>query len=185
MGGPKTRARKSVAMTVAAARRKDDVRSAIVRLTEIVGDDHRIEHHFDPSDSRFTDLLETTWRELLDADLLEDRGRLLVMSSAGWLTGLRLSGQLQSDKVRSRATLMVRALKARVKGRRGIHDELLDVRELAEEIALPVGWLFNAIESHLLQRVFPKDRMNATLDSRHKLLIKIPPTFGSDPIQLE
>jgi hypothetical protein len=122
---------------------------------------------------------------LLDADLLELRGRSLALTGFGWITGLRLSGRLQSAEVRLRAQTVARALKARVKGRHGLHDELVDVRELAQELPLPVGWLWNAMDTDLLQKVFPKDRMNARLDQQHKTLIRIPPTFGSDPIDIE
>ncbi len=172
-------------MTISVARRKDDVRAAVVKLSDIVGDDHRIEHHFSPEDPRFSDFIETTWRELLDADLLELRGRSLALTGFGWITGLRLGGRLQSAEVRLRAQAVVKALKARVKGRHGLHDELVDVRELAAELQLPIGWLWNAMDADLLEKVFPKDRMNARLDRQHKTLIRIPPTFGCDPIDIE
>jgi hypothetical protein len=172
-------------MTISANRRTDDVRAAVSKLTELVGDDHRIVNHFSPDDPRFSDFLETTWRELLDADLIEWRNRSLVLTGRGWTTGLRLCGRLQSTEVRHRAQTIVEALKARVKGRHGLHDECVDVRNLARELGLPVGWLWNAMDADLLQKVFPKDRMNARLDQQHKLLIKIPSTFGSDPIEIE
>lgn len=172
-------------MTISIARRKDDLRAAIIKLADIVGDDHRIQHHFSPEDPRLSDFIETTWREMIDAGLLELRGRELAVTGFGWITGLRLSGRLQSAEVRQRAQIVVRALKARVKGRHGLHDEFVDVRDLAQELNLPVGWLWNAMDAELLQKVFPKDRINARLDQRHKTLIKIPPTFGSEAIDIE
>jgi hypothetical protein len=169
-------------MTISVTRRKDHVRAALISLVEIVGDDHRIEHHFNPDDSRFAGLIETTWRELLDADFLELRGRSPVLTPSGWITGLRLSGRLISPDIRDRAQRIVRSLKARVKGRRGIHDVFVNVRELAEELNLPVGWLANAFEAQLIEKVFPKDRVKVRYE---RLLVRIPPTFGSDPVDIE
>ena len=143
-------------MTVSVARRKDHVRAALMKLVEIVGDDHRIGHHFDTDDTRFAHFLETTWRELLDAGFIELSGRSVVLTPSGWITGMRLSGRLDSPEVRERAQRIVQTLKARVKGRRSIHHQWVDVRELARELILPVGWLSNAMEARLIERVFKK-----------------------------
>jgi hypothetical protein len=173
-------------MTVPTARRQDHVRAALIQLVEIVGDDQRIEHHFSTDDERFAGFLETTWRNLLDAGFVELRSRfqggLLVLTPSGWITGMRLSGRLHGEVVRERAQRIVRSLKARVKGRHGIHDELVDVRDLARELDIPVGWLVNAMEAKLLDRVFAKDRMKLRYD---KLLVRIPPTFGSEPVEID
>lgn len=172
-------------MTHSVPRRKDDLRRALVKLVEIVGDDYCIEHFFRIDDPRLEGVLTTTWREMSDADLIDLSGHDFSLTATGWLTGLRIAGKLGSPEVRARALEMVKALKAQVKGRHDLHDEVIDVREFAKEVNLPEGWVVNALDSGLLQKVFPKDRINASLDPEYKVLIRIPPTFGSDPIDIE
>jgi hypothetical protein len=170
-------------MTVSTERRKDHVRATLVRMVDAVADSHRLDHGFRPDDPRFDSVLPTTWRDMLDAELIENRSRHdFVLTPFGWITGLRLRGWLAGDECRARARKIVQALKRRVKGRHGIHDELVDVRTLAGEIGLPLGWLANAMEARLIERVFPKDRVKVRYE---KLLIRIPPTFGTDPIDIE
>ncbi|MCL4844914.1 MAG: hypothetical protein KJ066_00120 [Acidobacteria bacterium] len=170
-------------MTVSAARRKDHVRATLVQMVNAVGDAPRLDCRFRPDDPSFDSVLPTTWREMLDADLIEDRGRHdFVITPFGWITGLRISGLLAGEDCRSRAQKIVRALKGRVKGRQDIHDELVDIRTLASELALPIGWLANAMEARLIEKVFPKDRMRVRYE---KLLVRIPPTFGTDPIEID
>ena len=50
----------------------------------------------------------------------------------------------------------------------------MDIRTLAEEIGLPVGWVFNAISANLLERLFPHHLMSVEF---RRLLIVIPSTF--------
>ena len=69
-----------------------------------------------------------------------------------------------------------------MKGRRSIHHQWVDVRELARELILPVGWLSNAMEARLIERVFKKDRVKVRYDGR---LIGIPSTFASDPLEID
>lgn len=170
-------------MTVSTAHRKDLVRTMLIQMVDAVGDDERVGHVFRPDDPRFASILGATWRDMVDAGLIKDFARSdFLLTPSGWITGLRLSGRLESNDVRERAVKIVRALKARVKGRHGIDDEYVDVRELAKELKLPIGWLENAMEAKLLQQVFAKDRMTLAYDG---VLIGIPPTFGSDPIEID
>ena len=99
------------------------------------------------------------------------------MTPRGWLAGLECSGALDDERVRDRAVAIRQALKSRIKGRHNPYDEYVDVRDLAEQLRLPVGWVRNALRANLLQAMFPHHLMNATLDHRHHLLIQIPPTF--------
>jgi hypothetical protein len=42
--------------------------------------------------------------------------------------------------------------------------------------------LCNVFDADLLPKLFPKDRMNARME---KLLVRIPPTFGMDPLKMD
>lgn len=172
-------------MTLSVPRRKADVKRTLAKLVAVIGDDYLLEHDFSLDDPRFADVLPTTWRELVDAGFAETDYRAITLTPSGWIAGLRYAGLLESPDLRSRAVAMVRALKARVKGRHELHDELTDTRELAAELEIPEGWVTNALRANLLQAVFPKDRMNAKPDSQYPSLIRIPPTFNSDPIEVD
>lgn len=126
----------------------------------------------------FKSFVPTTWRELEDQGLIEDRGERpgpsFRLTAHGWLTGLEWSGALKEDGIRDRAIAIRQALKAQVKGREQHYGSGIDVRALAEEVNVPVGWMWNAMQSNLLQKLFPNDLMNATMD---RLMIRIPSTF--------
>lgn len=167
-------------MPAPADRRTADIQNALRLMVEALGDEPLNGVAFYPAEPRFNDLLNTTWRELLDQGFIEDRGEKpgpsFRLTPQGWLAGLHLTGALEQDGTRARAITIRRALKEHVKGRQAHYDALIDVRQLAEELQLPVGWVWNAMRANLLSAVFPDHLMNATLDSR-QLLVKIPPTF--------
>lgn len=171
-------------MTEPLTRRKDHVREALRLMVRDVGDSWTRECYFRPTDPQFAGLIQTTWREMLDADLVESAGVHLLfrLTPFGWYTGLRLAGRLDSEELRERASKLAAALKGHVKGRHDLHDSLVDVRQLAKETALPVGWLCNVFDADLLQKLFPKGRMNARME---KLLVRVPPTFGMDPLMTD
>ena len=162
-------------------RRQSDLTQALRLMVEAQGDEPLNGMTFSPSDTRFQALIPTTWRELLDDGLIEDRGEKpgpsFRLTARGWLAGLQLTGALERQDIRDWAIGMRRALKARVQGRLEHYDARVDVREFAREIDLPIGWVSNAMRANLLQEVFKNHLMNASLD---KLLIRIPPTFDME-----
>ena len=165
-------------MPIDPKRRVTDLAQALTLMVERLGDDQLMA--FSPTDPGFESLAPTTWYELLDSALIENRGEKpgpsFRLTPGGWLMGLRLNGALEQPHVRERAITIRRALKARVKGRHDIYGARVDVRAFAEEIGLPVGWVWNAMRANLLQALFPNHQMNATFD-QHQLMIRIPPTF--------
>ena len=55
-------------------RRQSDLTQALRLMVEAQGDEPLNGMTFSPSDTRFQALIPTTWRELLDDGLIEDRG---------------------------------------------------------------------------------------------------------------
>jgi hypothetical protein len=165
-------------MPIDPKRRTSDRAQALMSMLQQQGDEQLNGVSFSPSD--FDALIPTTWRELADEGLIEDRGEkpgpTYRLTPFGWLTALQLTDGLNRPDVRERAITIRRALKAMV-NRRDSHDALIDVREFAGKVGLPVGWVWNAMRANLLQAMFQDDLMNATLDSRYHLLIHVPPTF--------
>jgi hypothetical protein len=77
------------------------------------------------------------------------------MTAWGWLRGLELTGRLSAQSTAERAIVLIRALKAKVKGRIDHHREVVDAPELAAETGLPCGWVHNALTSNLLDALYP------------------------------
>lgn len=137
----------------------------------------------EPSDDEVRDVLQTTWRELLDDGLVHDKLSAMnrprfSLTETGWLRGLILSNAIDSVETRDRCMRLARALKAVVKGRTSHYDEFADVEAIAATAGLPAGWVFNAVKSRLLGVVFPDDRWDAEIDSKDRPTVRVSPTFG-------
>ena len=163
------------------ARRFSDLERALILMTDAVADGPLISSRFGRADACFADLLPTTWPELLSDRYIQDRrekpGPLYRLTPSGWARGLDLSGALQTWPTRDRLIALRTMLKG-VTNRYQDFPQPIDVRTLAQDLRLPVGWLHNAMRAELLQMAFPDDLMNAELDTGNGVLIHIPPTFG-------
>lgn len=167
-------------MSVSDVDRREDKQRTLCRMFALVGDKYLIEVLVTPSAKEFEDVLPTTWRELLDDGLIDDKcssfgSPAFRLTAAGWLRAMLVSGTADTPDCRDRCTRLARALKSVVKGRNSHYDGLTTEDAIAAAAELPAGWVFNAIESRLLGVVFPKDRWDATLDKR---TIRVSPTFG-------
>ena len=86
-------------MPIDPKRRASDLAEALTIMVERQGDQPLNGIVSSPAQSGFELLVPTTWRELLDAGLIEDRGEkpgpTFRLTAHGWLTGLEVSGALQ------------------------------------------------------------------------------------------
>jgi hypothetical protein len=167
-------------MSVSDADRLRDKQRTLCRLVALVGDDYFIQAAVKPASKEFEDVLPTTWRELLDDGLIDDKFSTMGspafrLTAAGWLRAMLLSGTADTPECRDRCTRLAQALKSVVRGRNSHYDGLTTEHEIAAAAGLPAGWVFNAVKSRLLGVVFPKDRWDATIDKR---TIRVSPTFG-------
>jgi hypothetical protein len=170
-------------MSVSDDRRREEKRRALCSILERLGDRCVLEYSVEPTDLEYVDVLQTTWRELLDDGLIDDQlstmGRSVFrLTCYGWLRALTLSNEIDSAETRVRCTKLARALKAVVKGRSSYHDEFVSIETLARNTGLPDGWIFNAIKSRLLGMVFPNDRWDAQIDEKRRNDVRVSPTFG-------
>jgi hypothetical protein len=60
-------------MSVSDADRRQDKQRTLCRMLALVGDDYLIQTVVKPAAKEFEDVLPTTWRELLDDGLIDDK----------------------------------------------------------------------------------------------------------------
>jgi len=129
-----------------------------------IGDDYCFAWVFPVKDH--SDVLPTTWRELEDEGFVRHQHTFgnpqFQLTEYGWQEALSLSDRIADPDVIARAVRLVQALKGLVDGRNQIYDAHADEWDISAQTGLPAGWVHNAIKSGLLQRMFPKDMMNAS-----------------------
>lgn len=167
-------------MSVSDSDRRHDKERVLCEMLAAVGDKYLFEVAVSPKDVNFASTLQTTWRELMDDGLIDDKYSAMGnprfrLTPSGWLRAMCLTKTVDTEQCRDRCAELARALKAVVKGRDSHHDGLTSENAIASATGLPAGWVFNAIKSRLLGVVFPKDRWDATVDRR---TIRVSPTFG-------
>jgi hypothetical protein len=137
---------------------------------------------FDTKDLTFVGIATTTFVELEEQGLLIGRhvigAAMYALTPRGWLEALRRGGLIDSELIRQRSQAVVRVLKASIKdsNRSNPRGELVYAHTAAAEAGVSVEWLHAAIESGLLQSVFPSQQIKAYWDGRAS--IRVPPTFG-------
>ena len=170
-------------MSISKDARVKDMADLLTAYVALIGDRDRIEIMVGPHDDGFTGFLRTTWVELEQRGFLAPHhafgtnGQHWELTEGGWLMGLRVSGQLESTNLRARAVTLAQGLKALVKGRSSPFAEIADERDLAPRLGLPVGWVRNALESNLLNELFPDKNMTVERDYRSGCF-RVPPLFG-------
>jgi hypothetical protein len=170
-------------MSVSDVERRQDKHRTLCLIREQLGDRYVWQYGVEPTDPGFTDVLPTTWRELLDDGLIDDKlssmnRSVFRLTTYGWLRALTLSNEVDSPESRERCTRLARALKAVVKGRSSHYDAFISIAALASNAELPEGWVGNAIKAGLLGVVFPKDRWDAQIDQKTRNLVRVSPTLG-------
>jgi len=136
---------------------------------------------FDPHSTSLKDVLATTWKELCDHRWLEEceiYGHAHYrLTGSGWIEALWRDKAAERPELRDLAAKLAAALKERVKGRR--EDVTVEVSRLAHENGLSPTWVFNAIESNLLEVLH---RRRGVQWVERGTLIKIPLNFGMELI---
>lgn len=94
----------------------------------------------------------------------------------GWLAALHTREALGDQDLRERAIRLIRFLKAQIKGRPVPHDLPVSHHQAVGETCIPFPWILRALDSGLLQALFPADRMTAYWDRSSKI-IRVPPNI--------
>src|SRR5271157_612163 len=172
-------------MTVADSDRRTDAEKLLTLLLEQLGDNAIDIQLFNSNDSAFAAFLNTSWSELEASEFIVSTpvppSFYYRMTAVGWIEALVRRGFLDDESVNKRVGLLAAALKRRVKGRATSAAVSLDI--VAQETGIPSGWVFNAIDSRLLNRISLR-RDAFWLEGARGRLIAIPQDFGVAEIDL-
>jgi hypothetical protein len=137
----------------------------------------------DASDSKFNDIIATTWQELHERKLVVHlkNTNLYYLTGPGWLKGLEVSGILDDSAFKAKAGKLSATLKGYLNGR---NEALVNTFDVEKDSSLPYGFVYNAIDSRLLQKLFGQKGAEWYSVKPAKLVIRIPSNFGHDPLNL-
>jgi hypothetical protein len=129
--------------------------------------------------ARYTDIHATTWKELLDRGFIKwFFVNTYQLTYQGWLKGIQLRHHDESPEFRAKMSKLAATLKDQVKGRR--EEAYMDVSQVAELTGLTEDFIYNAIESRLLDACF--NIVGATFDNPNSSEIIVPIDFGQEPL---
>ncbi len=137
---------------------------------------------FDRSDAAYAAVKPTSWDELCSEGLLAKKtGSLYVLTAKGWSEALIRAGIVSTPDFERRVGQLAKSLKDQVKGRH--LSVVLPFDQVVQLCGLPSGWVFNAIDSHLISRVH--GRQDASwFEGLRGRVIDIPRDFGLIEVDL-
>ena len=164
-------------MTLSEEERAANIELAFCLLIAEINEKAISRTFLDPAAEPFTEIPSTTWIEMCDQGWTEgcelygqQRYRL---TGKGWVEGLARTGAGRDTKLLDRLGRLSAELKRYVKGRGT--DVTVDLEKLAQDVKLPEGWVFNAVESNAFEIL--QGRRGVTWKEQG-LLVRIPLTFG-------
>lgn len=174
-------------MTISTTQRQTEQRDILRLMLDGVRDNSMLwDTRIDARSTDFSSFALTSFVELQEQGLVE---RWKVMGSTqfhltpdGWLAALRVGEKLEDQELREQAIKLIRFFKAQIKGREVPHDLPVSHHQAVGETGVPFPWILRALDSGLLQALFPADRMTAYWDRSSKI-IRVPSTFGMDWIE--
>ena len=124
----------------------------------------------------------TTWKYLEDQGLIERRDTLAdrrcALTGMGWLSGLQAIGAHRSPELTEQVGRIMSVLKNLVKGRQEM--AFANAVAVAEEANVPVGLVYNIIDSHYILSVL--GRIEAAWYETGGFLIEVPVDFGLEEL---
>ena len=171
-------------MTVSVQHRQENLEFAVRKMMERVGEQWFGGVLFDILDPELKDILPTTWASLERRWLVSKAQSTLdghvyyQLTGGGWVDGLRLTGILQSTDLRERIIYLRAKLKDQVKGRSGDAD--VSIPEFCSANGISRDWLWNVVESKLLENFFPNDIVDIGWWGHNARLhvLRVPVDFG-------
>ncbi len=125
----------------------------------------------------------TTWTELRDkgyvAPLFSTTSRSYGLTGRGYLKALRVAGITERGDFKSQLGVLAATLKKYVKGRQ--QAAFVNIDSVQQESGLSSGFIFNCIDSNLLEVCFNKKGAQWANGFRGTVIV-VQPTFGQEPV---
>jgi hypothetical protein len=142
-------------MTLSSKQREHNRHLVLQKMLTVLDGRRLSDQVFDPASLLdLAGVAATTWSRIQREGLLRSVGGgvppLYFLSGRGWLAALEATSQLEGQ--RDRALALIKALKRKVKGRRD--DAVATIHDFAAD-GIDDGFVFNAVESGLLESLFP------------------------------
>lgn len=171
----------SFVMSLSSQERSEECKAVLTAMLGILGGSAIDETLFDPQSKEFETVHPTTWDELFKngwIEQLESVGRYRL-TGTGWLGALRLTAQLGERQFAVNIGRTLAAMKAHVRGR--VKSALVPLKQVAQEACLPEGFVYNVVESRLLEE--HHGRTGAKWQDKGRLVL-IPRDFNIEPTDL-
>jgi len=169
--------RYSPVMTISRNDRMEDLKDALKRMTEDVGEQAVWRVDIGVESERYKHVKNTTWKELLDRGLVKwFCPGYYQLTVGGWRAGVQLLGWDKGSELQGKLSKLAALLKDQVKGR---HEEAyIDLYHAAQQSGLTEDLICNIIEGHLFEHSFKTK--GATMDTDNTIVIPI--DFGMVPL---
>jgi hypothetical protein len=136
---------------------------------------------FDPEHPPFRDSHSTTWDELAGQGWIEELEGTYRLTGTGWLGALRLTKQLGDQRFLDSVGRALGAMKAHIKASGRKNAALVPLKQIAGEAGLPEGFVYNLIESRLVEE--HHGRTGAKWRDKGRMIL-IPRDFNIEPADL-
>ena len=168
-------------MSLSAQERSEECKKTLCSILASLHDGPIDETLIDPNYGEFATVHPTTWDELLRNGWIErlDAVGKYRFTGTGWLGALRLTGQLLVPDFETKIGKALSALKACVKGRGSA--ALVPLNQIAQDAGLSEGFVFNIIESKLVEE--HHGRTGAKWQDRGRLIF-VPRDFNIETTDL-
>jgi hypothetical protein len=168
-------------MTVSRNARIDNLANALKLMTQEVGENTMWSVFIDANKPEYQDILPTTWKDLVDRYMVKDHGwGRYQLTGRGWLKGVKLLDLPETPEFNQKMSQLAATLKSRVKGRQ--QEALVDVWTVAKESGVTVDFVWNAIESKLLDNCFSMKGASFNPNDQNRHYVIIPIDFGMEPL---
>jgi hypothetical protein len=170
-------------MTISREQRRAYVEQALKLLLKNLGGNAIDYVTIDPIEGQFAELPPTTWKELKELQFVRrDSVReptVYRLTGEGWIEALAASGQYDSEDLVRRLGGLSAYLKGTVKGRQTA--AAIPLRGVAAATGNDEDWIFNVVESNLLEVKFGRRGAHWHPDHRGRMIV-VPITFGVEPV---